>query len=192
MSRFIALGWSLWCVLLLCGCNGYRADDPMRGGATAFRKVWLSEEARWEGFDQIFVAPVRTDRLISPWSDPGHERRRADILEERVRGVRQQFIHAFQRDPRHDLEVVESPGATTLVLELAFSELVPKQSRISPQRTRGGGLIKFEALLRQGSGGDAIAAFEDRRRSGQIRSDVSRWARLSVELLADLRAGRIP
>jgi len=128
-----------------------------------FHKVWVKSEVDWNKYQCLYIQDVNTQYLLE--ANWWQQSMREDEMEADVREVaaymKQQFMAAFQNDPRNRYRVVESPAEGCLVLEMALTELVPSHpvmEALSIAAPYGSGVV-VQAAAKQ-SGAKATVAFE--------------------------------
>lgn len=170
----------------------------------AYHKTWARKDADWARFKKICVAPVSTKYLQARagWQKCSFAEYDPKGVEELAAFTRQAFIAAQRANQSTNrLEVVENPDASTLVLEMAITELIPTKAWLNTVSTAAigwapdKGLIALEARLRDGANGNIIAVFADREQGkdtifnikdftwySHVKAIIKEWAEQSVEI----------
>lgn len=137
---------SVW--FALCGCEttakimdakpapdaGF-VEEPERMAPDKKRypldRVWFDSKFDWKNFDSIVVAPIDTTHLLKMnlWDEANMRggRIEKDAAEVAVK-IREIFQKAFREDPKKRYKVVDKPGKSTVVLELALVEVIPDKA----------------------------------------------------------------
>lgn len=183
-----------------------------------FQKAWVRAGLDWKKYSEMYIAPVNTAHMMKSdsWKALGHYGKAQGEVQAAADYMRTSFIKAFQEDPNKRFTIVERPGESTLVLEMALTELTPN----SPALKAAGMIpiygwaakalnattpteVAFEARVRDGVTGDIIATFADCRAKkkdlintedftwyGYANGIIDDWSKELVEL-ANRRPGEI-
>ncbi len=107
-------------------------EDPKRMAPDTkrypFDRVWFDSRFDWKDFNSIVIAPIDTTHLLKMdlWDEANLRGGSIETDAAKVAvEVREIFQKAFGADPRKRYEVVEQPGKTTVILELALVEVIP-------------------------------------------------------------------
>ena len=185
-----------------------------------FQYTWSTRDKsarqKAEALRDIYVAPVSLTELRPMMTGKvrGSKRRGLEVSAEApaVAGeMRQEFSAALQSQPAPRYRLVATPGPSTLVLELAITELNPTSPAMNAVKlaakialgpvgsvgglaVRSSGNIAVEARLRAGSKGPVVYQFADNesdkltlysvrdfRPYGHARMAVKEWARQFAE-----------
>jgi len=103
-------------------------ESALAGGS--FQHVWRNPDPARRTFETVYVAPVRTDllppgmwrRSLSEWvhSEPSFARR----VHELASLFREELVAALRAAPRGPLELTDDPTHTSVILEIALTEVV--------------------------------------------------------------------
>lgn len=170
----------------------------------AYHKAWAKNDVDWSRFKKICIAPVNTKYLRerTSWQKCSFAEYDPKGVEDLAVFTRQAFIAAHRANKnKNRLEVVAKPDASTLILEMAITELVPTKAWLNSISTAAigwapdKGLIALEARLRDGANGNIIAVFADREQGKEslfnaksftwyshVKSIIEEWAGQSVEI----------
>jgi hypothetical protein len=134
----------------------YREDLP-------FHKVWVKSGVDWKKYQSLYVEDVNTHYLLASnwWQQSMRQQDMEADVREVARYMKHQFEGAFRNDPRARFQVVQSPAAGCLVVEMALTELVPSNpvlEALSIAAPYGSG-VAVQAVAKE-SGAKATAAFE--------------------------------
>ena len=130
-----------------------------------FNKAWAKQGVNWQRYRTIYIAPVNTDYLIqATW---WQQTIRADQMQQDVRNMasfmHSEFIRAFQNDPKHRFQVVQTPERGSLTVQLALTELVPSKVLLNAIKIAGPyGSGIAAAVLERGTEAQSAVAFEAR------------------------------
>ncbi len=192
-----------------------RADLP-------FNKVWVKQGVNWRKYRTIYIAPVNTNYLIQAtwWQQSIRADQMRQDARDMARFMREQFIKAFQTDPRQRFLVVFSPQRGSLTLEMALTELVPSKVLLNAVKIAGpygSGLaaavlergaeaqsaIAFEARIKDSSSGETLAMVADKEYAvarpidlngftwyGNAKDIVTTWSTQFVDI-ANRRPGEV-
>ena len=183
-------------VILLSGCairNRMGKDLPttfLEGSDLSEKKErlpfdhsWSNEQANWNGFHSVFVAPIRTDLLADDaWSGSRSTiiTSKSDYQSEAAQLAeyfREQILAELKKRPGGRFSnVAEKPGAGTLTLEIAFTELqfshpvaragtfaVPLPGTSIAFAAMSDPFVSFAAKLKDGASGKVVATAADRK-----------------------------
>lgn len=190
--------------------NGPKGNNSSR--AQFLDEVWVSPELRGKAvselYSNVYFAPVSTGRL----SQQGWWAAQSSIKQSQLqadarklaRHMNQSLVMAARNDPGRRLTVVGQPGADTLIVEMAISELVPAKAYWNAAATTAGfvipgagllgaagsGSIAIEGRLRDGNTGRVIATFKDRMKDkmAMVNIDSYTWYGGSEKNLDELAA----
>ena len=152
-----------------------------------FHRLWIEDDFRIRDYHLLAVAPVNTDHALarSTWAKVNV---REFEVEDDLKGIAREFqsivIDAFQKSPKNQFAIVDTPDDQTLVLELAITELVPSKAFLAtiglaawaaplevgvPVGTvaafADSGWTAFEGRVRIGAGGPVVIMFADREQA---------------------------
>jgi hypothetical protein len=176
--------------------SGFLADpDKMeaRTNRFPFERFWCDFEAL-SNFTQIKIAPVDTEHVVEMdwWKSMGKLGRvRGDDFEEDRQSLAQYmqeaFAKAIKEDPKQWLELVDTVGSNTQVLELALVEVVPTKAFLNAASKAGGffvpgggsaamfgkGSVAMEGRVRDASTDEIVCMFADREKDKSSPASVA-------------------
>jgi hypothetical protein len=166
-------------------------------------------------YDSVYIAPVSVSKLSQQgWWQSQNTRVQSGLLQRDARKLASRFRSSLAREirayPGNRLAVVSHPGAKTLIVELAITELTPSKAYWNMGATAAGfvvpgagllsaagsGSIAMEGRLRDGASGQIVARFSDRRHDlispvnmrsyewyGGAEANIEIWAKKGAEFL---------
>lgn len=171
-----------------------------------FHSVWVKEGFDKSQFDKVYVAPVNVSYIFfddSDWwknSFKSYNDLKKDA-EDMGNYMRESFKKAFTDDPNKRMAVVEEPDNSTLVVELALTELTPNKPYLKIARFApfGAGAavtllnqtnlstVSFESRIRNGRTGEVVAMFADREQEKKYLLTVKNltWYSHAEEIVND-------
>ena len=212
-------------VLFMAGCATPPAPDAgfIDGSKTSkredlpFQKTWVLKGTDWKVYKGIYVAPVNTSYVLSSgsWKAVARYGKAEEDLQKEAKYMQDTFIKAFQEDPNKRFNVVKTPSAGDLILEMAIVELTPNSPAMKAAEfvpIVGWGIkavnmatpdyVSFEARIRDGATGEILATVADRRKAkaaivnvqdytwfGHADAIIQDWAKEFVEV-ANKRPGQ--
>lgn len=164
-------------------------------------------------YSKVMIEPVHIDIAISKIK----KRKLPDIIEEElIEDVKELSVYfterikaAFRNTKFKKYEIVESPDSQTFVWQIALVEVSPNSPELTVAstissffipgtgslRVLGSGSVAMEGIVRDGSTGEALALFKDRKvdktapvsirdyqRYAHTRSNMDDWAEHFAEL----------
>jgi hypothetical protein len=182
-----------------------------------FHALWFKDREEFDRvrgkYKNIYFAPVSTTYLQEKgWWDSLNEKDSAEYrkeVEEFAKYVRKAFNTAFKNDPLKKHIVVDTVDASTIVYEIAITELIATKAHINAAGTvlgafvPGGGLVKatakgsvaIEVKVIDGETNQVIITWADREQDqsslfslsdfswySHARKAVDTWAEQLVEL----------
>ncbi len=215
---------ALIALVLACGCamkappSLGRGFVPMatlsKNDELPFHKVWYKPGVDWQQYHTIYVARVNTDYIqkLSWWKALGTGHRLNEDLPKLAAYTQQAFKQALKDDPSHRFVVLEDQkdDAHTIILEVALTEIVPSKVVLNAlgyapfvgaaariiRGTSARSTVAFEALIRDASTDEPLAAFADREAEkfapvnvqdltwyGHARAIIKIWASQFVQVL---------
>jgi hypothetical protein len=177
-----------------------------------FQKVWFADKSEFAKLKEtnkgVYIKPVDTTHLLSSssWQKIASlgTSQDAEDVKAIASELRTAFIEKLEAHSGTMIDVVETPGTNTFVLELSLVELNPTKVAINAAGTvagavvPGGGLISvtgkgsiaFEAILRDHETGKVLLTFGDRRTDKMTLISVRSYtpygfARLTIQDWAD-------
>ncbi len=137
-----------------------------------FDRVWVKPGVEKEDYDYIVISPVNTEYLMdnTGWkaANPGNHDLEESALK-MAEYTEQTFRDAFQNDTRPGVRPTDKSGPRTVVLELAFVELVPSKATFGALRLIAPALGPAGIAVGAGSaaaGGRPSVAIEGRLKDG--------------------------
>ncbi len=152
----------------LLGCAA-QAPPPY-----AFENVWTKPHANWRKYTEIAVRPVDVAELID---DPDSARIDAPAAQALGAYMEQALKEALRRYPRSRLQLVDTPGPNTVIVDAALIGLVSRHDHLGSSASGtaapspGIERIGMEAELRDGASGEVIAAIGDRESEPRAAAD---------------------
>jgi hypothetical protein len=169
-ASIAALALSLSCKAMPAPNAGFILDRPeaKKPAGIPFHKFWVKSDFRFRNYRRILVSPIDTQHQLPTnpviTAGTGYKRRYSELTVY----AEQAFRRAFQDDPRHLYQVVNSPGPRTLDLEVAVVELAPGRplanaltfafTYLAFQR----GSVAIEGRFRDATSGEIVATFADK------------------------------
>jgi hypothetical protein len=177
--------------------NGPKGNNTTR--AQFLDEVWVSPEIRgkapYELFSKVYFAPVTAGNLKNQgwWASQSMIKQQQLEVDARklARHASQSLVTAARNDPARRLTVVGQPGADTLIVEMAITELVPAKAYWNSAATAAGfvvpgagllsaagsGSVAIEGRMRDGNTGKVIATFRDRMsdKMAMVNIDSYTW-----------------
>lgn len=181
-KRFVLLSICFGLFLAAGGCKAAPAEKPTAYlGDTSkmtkmdelpFNQSWYDHQVNWEGFKEVYVAPVHTEYIHqqSWWEKANFSGNREEAVKEAADYLQSSVKTAFREDPKHKLMVVDKPGPDTMVMELALTELVPTKAWLNVAGYAGvmmaldHGTVAMEGKIRKGADKKVIGMFADREK----------------------------
>lgn len=171
-------------------------DDPAQmteRDGVPFQRAWVKPGTDWTRFQNLAIARVDTDHLLTVRVFPrGDTRSLANTL---AAYFERKLVAGFQADPNRRFTVVSAAGPATLLLELALVEVVPALEPGNLNRIQGRASAAFEARLRDATTGEVVATIADRTTEREftlvrsvetetpvLRSIIDGWAKRFVSL----------
>ena len=189
---------SLLGCLFLVACRAKPApdagflDQPKLMAADAngpFNRIYRNPKFQAKRFAELFVAPVNINHLMAQnlWEkgtlatmNPQDVRKNIEFLAEYQRLA---FIKAAKDDPQKHFRIVDRPGPSTLILEVAIVQLVPSKPELqAASYVPGAGLIATgvmvagSTLTQSEDQGKGVIAMEGRTRDGETGETVWMFA----------------
>lgn len=135
-----------------------------------FDATWLKTDVNLLGYKKVYVAPVDTTHLLKlTWWEraaiaPGDQQEWAKKLADYYK---EKMVAQFSDDDANRYQIVDTPDADTLIIELAIVEVVPTKVWLNAigYATIGAldqGVTAFEGRFRDGKTKEVIAEFKDR------------------------------
>jgi len=189
---------ALTAVAALAACSnlgGNAGNNQTR--AKFLNEVWVGPElkgkAASEVFANVYFAPTTCSHLKDQgwWNSQGTKTK--EQLETDAHNLARHFHHALVAEstiyPGKRIHVVSSPGAHTLIVETAITELVPAKAFWNAAATAAGfavpgagmlsmagkGVIGIEGRLRDGNTGAVIGEFRHRMTDQSAVVDVASY-----------------
>jgi len=154
-----------------------------------FQKAWVQSGVDWKKYREMYITPVNTTHMMKSdsWKAIGHYGRAKGDIESVAEYMRAALIKAFQEDPNKRFTIVENPGQSTLVLEIALTQLTPNSPAL-----KAAGMVPVYGWAAKAldATSPAAVAFEARLRDG-VTGDVSRPLPIAGEKRKRLSARRI-
>jgi len=184
-----------------------------------FNAIWTADSEAFsemkERYKKLVILPVRTEfveeKIKSADLPPSLEMQRLEEAQEMANYMVERFKAAIVDYPNKPIEVVDTPGPDTFVLELALVEVVPTDAVLNVIGTaagflvRGTGVVRYaatgsiaiEGILRDGATNQSLLEFKDReidknsafslkdfQEYAHIRQSIDDWASQYAELSA--------
>lgn len=176
----------------LTGCTSMKAKPSEGAGFVPvqemtkredlpFHKTWVKAGVDWKKYKTLYIKDVNTQYLLEAewWQQSMRQDKMEADVQEIATYMKQQFETAFRNDPQNRFEVVESPAAGSLLLEMALTELVPSKpvlealSIVAPygsgiavqaaaKESGAKGTVAFEAKIEDADTGEVLAMAADR------------------------------
>lgn len=197
-------------LVALSSCVAPGGGAVNRSRAKFLDQVWVAPAMRGkavsEVYTKVYFAPVQVSHLKDqPWWESQNARTKEHLAID-ARNLASYTHNALRRAannyPSKRLQVVNSPGPGTLIVESSIVELVPAKAYWNSAAsaagfvvpgagllgTLGKGAITFEGRLRDGATGQVIATFRDRStdQTAVVNLDSYTWYRGSEANINDL------